>query len=152
MPSYIVTCEEGRLTGSQKSRIAEAVTRAHGDSTGAPYYFARITFNDVKPGNSFLGGTPLDGDQIFVHGTIREGRPADMKDALMARLTDDVATACRMTPNCIWIYLSELPPNQMVEFGRALPLHGKEAEWSAALPEAEKARLEKIGIRREIAA
>ena len=85
MPSYIVTCEEGRLTGSQKSQIAEAVTRAHGDSTGAPYYFARITFNEVKPGNCFLGGTQLDCDQIFVHGTIREGRPTDMKDALMAR-------------------------------------------------------------------
>ena len=152
MPSYIVTCEEGRLTGSQKSQIAEAVTRAHGDSTGAPYYFARITFNEVKPGNYFLGGAQLDSDQIFVHGTIREGRPTDMKDALMARLTADVAIASQMKPNCVWVYLSELPPNQMVEFGRVLPLHGKEAEWSAALPEAEKARLEKIGIRKEVAA
>ncbi len=152
MPSYIVTCEEGRLTGSQKSQIAEAVTRAHGDSTGAPYYFARITFSEVKPGNYFLGGTRLDGDQIFVHGTIREGRPTDMKDALMARLTADVAIASQMKPNCVWVYLSELPPNQMVEFGRVLPLHGKEAEWSAALPEDEKARLEKIGIRKEVAA
>jgi phenylpyruvate tautomerase PptA (4-oxalocrotonate tautomerase family) len=148
MPSYIVTCEEGRLTGSQKTQIAEVVTRAHGDSTGAPYYFVQITFNEVKPGNYFLGGTPLDGDQIFVHGTIREGRPTDMKDALMARLTDELAIASQMKPNCVWVYLSELPPNQMVEFGRVLPLHGKEAEWSAALPEAEKARLEKIGLRK----
>jgi len=152
MPSYIVTCDEGRLTGSQKSRIAEAVARAHGDSTGAPYYFARITFNEVKSGNYFLGGTQLDCDQIFVHGTIREGRPTDMKDALMARLTADVATASQMKRNCVWVYLSELPPNQMVEFGRVLPSHGKEAEWSAALPEAEKARVEKIGIRKEVAA
>jgi len=152
MPSYIVTCEEGRLTGSQKSQIAEAVTRAHGDSTGAPYYFARITFNEVKPCNYFLGGTQLDCDQIFVHGTIREGRPTDMMDALMARLTADVAIASQMKPNCVWVYLSELPPNQMVEFGRVLPLHGREVEWSAALPEAEKARLEKIGIRKEVAA
>ena len=28
MPSYIVTCVEGRLTGSQKSLIAEAITRS----------------------------------------------------------------------------------------------------------------------------
>lgn len=152
MPSYIVTCVEGRLTESQKSEIAEAITRAHGDSTGAPYYFARITFNDVKPGNYFLGGTKLDDDQIFVHGTIREGRPTEMKDALMARLTADVATASRMKPNVVWVYLSELPPNQMVEFGRPLPLHGKEAAWSAALPQAERARLENIGIRREAVA
>ena len=152
MPSYIVTCEEGRLTGSQKSQIAEAVTRAHGDLTGAPYYFVRITFNEVKRGNYFLGGTQLESDQIFVHGSIREGRPTDMKDALIAGLTADVAIASQMKPNCVWVYLSELPPKQMVEFGRVLPLHGKEAEWSAALPETEKARLEKIGIRKEVAA
>lgn len=120
MPSYIVTCVEGRLTGSQKSLIAEAITRAHGDSTGAPYYFAQVTFNEVKPRNYFLGGTQLDCDQIFVHGTIREGRPTDMKDALMARLTADVAIASQMKPNCVRVYLSELPPNQMVEFGRVL--------------------------------
>lgn len=152
MPSYIVTCVEGRLTGSQKNQIAEAVTRAHGDVTGAPYFFVRLTFNEVRPGNYFLGGTRLDGDEIFVHGTIREGRPKDMKDALMARLAADVTIASQMKPNTVWVYLSELPPNQMIEFGRVLPLHGKEAEWSAALPEAEKARLEKIGIRKEIAA
>lgn len=149
MPSYIVTCVEGRLTGSQKSQIAEAVTRAHGDSTGAPYYFAQVTFTEVKQENYFLGGARLEGDQIFVHGTIRGGRPTEMKDALMARLTADIALASQMKPNCVWVYVSELPPSQMVEFGRVLPLHGKEAEWSAALPEAEKVRLEKIGIRRE---
>lgn len=152
MPGYIVTSEEGRLTGSQKSQIAEAMTRAHGEATGAPYYFVRLTFNEVKAGNYFLGGIQLDGDEIFVHGTIREGRPTDMKDALMARLATDVAIAARMNPNCVWVYLSELPPKQMVEFGRVLPLHGKEAEWAAALPDAERARLEMIGLRKEGAA
>ena len=62
------------------------MTRAHGDSTGAPYYFAQVTFHEVKAGNYFLGGLPLECDQIFVHGTIREGRPREMKDALMERL------------------------------------------------------------------
>jgi len=85
------------------------VTRAHGEATGAPYYFVRLTFNELKRGNSFLGGTELDGDKIFVHGTIREGRPQGMKDALMGRLTADVAIASQMQPNCVWIYLSELP-------------------------------------------
>jgi phenylpyruvate tautomerase PptA (4-oxalocrotonate tautomerase family) len=149
MPNYIVTFLEGRLSASQKSQIAEAIARAHGDETGAPYYFAQVTLNEVEPGNYFLGGTPLDSDQIFVHGFIRDGRPTAMKDALIARLTSDVALASQMKTNSLWVYLSEIPPNQMVEFGRVLPLHGKEAEWSAALPEAEKARLESIGIRKK---
>ncbi|MBC9879906.1 4-oxalocrotonate tautomerase [Bradyrhizobium sp. INPA01-394B] len=148
MPTYIVTCTEGRLSGPQKSRIAEAVTRAHGETTGAPFYFAQVTFNEVRSGNYFLGGAPLDGDHIFVHGTIRDGRPTELKDKLLVRLTSDIAFASEMKPSSVWVYISELPPNQMVEFGRVLPLHGKEAEWSAALPEAEKARLEAIGIPR----
>ncbi|WP_213775346.1 tautomerase family protein [Bradyrhizobium sp. dw_78] len=152
MPSYIVTCEEGRLSDTQKSQIAEAVTRAHGEVTGAPYYFVRLTFNEVNPHNYFLGGTHLHGNEIFVHGTIREGRPTDMRDALMARLATDVATASQMNMNCIWVYLSELPPKQMIEFGRVLPLHGKEAEWSAALPESERTRLNSIGLPRKIVA
>jgi hypothetical protein len=119
-------------------------------------YFSHVkTFGHAeqrKPGNYFLGGTKLDCDQIFVHGTIREGRPTDMKDALMARLTADIAVASQMKLNCVWVYLMELSPSQMVEFGHVLPLHGGEVEWSAALPEAEKARLEKIGIRKEVAA
>jgi phenylpyruvate tautomerase PptA (4-oxalocrotonate tautomerase family) len=152
MPSYIVTCVEGRLSASQKSHIAATISRAHGDSTGAPYYFVQVTLNEVKPGNYFLGGTQLNGDQIFVHGFIRDGRPTEMKDALMARLTSDVALASQMNTNCVWVYLSEIPSNQMVEFGRVLPVHGKEAEWSAALPEVEKARLDGIGIRKEVVA
>jgi phenylpyruvate tautomerase PptA (4-oxalocrotonate tautomerase family) len=149
MPSYIVTCIEGRLNAAQKNGLAEAISRAHGDETGAPYYFAQVTLNEVKPGNYFLGGTLLKGDQIFVHGFIRGGRPTEMKDALIARLTSDVAQASQMNANCVWVYLSEIPPNQMVEFGRVLPRHGGEAEWSAALPTAEKVRLESIGIRKD---
>ncbi len=152
MPSYVVTCVEDQLNGSQKSQIAEAITRAHGDSTGAPYYFAQVTYNEVKKGNYFLGGAPLEGEHIFVHGTIRDGRPTEVKDTLMARLTTDVATAAKMKSSCVWVYISELPPGQMVEFGRVLPLHGMEAEWSASLPESEKMRLERIGIRREVLA
>jgi hypothetical protein len=44
-----------------------------------------------------------------------------MKGALTARLAADMAIASQMKPNCVWVYLSELPPNQMVEFGRVLP-------------------------------
>jgi phenylpyruvate tautomerase PptA (4-oxalocrotonate tautomerase family) len=152
MPSYIVTCPEGRLNASEKRQIAEAITRAHGDSTGAPYYFAQVTFYEVKAENYFLGGAPLECDQIFVHGTIREGRPREMKDALMARLARDVANASGMKPNCVWIYVSELPPTQMVEFGRVLPDHGKEAAWSAEMPAVERQRLEAIGIQKSAAA
>jgi phenylpyruvate tautomerase PptA (4-oxalocrotonate tautomerase family) len=147
MPSYIVTCLEERFNAAQKREIAESVTRAHGEATGAPFYFAQVTFQEVKAGNYFLGGLPLECDQIFVHGTIRSGRPREMKDVLISRLLNDIALASGMKPNCVWVYVSELPPEQMVEFGRVLPAHGEEAAWSTALPATERERLESIGIR-----
>ena len=57
-----------------------------------------------------------------------------------------------MKPNCVWVYVSELPPTQMVEFGRVLPDHGKEAAWSAAMPAAERQRLRRSGIQKSVAA
>jgi hypothetical protein len=74
-------------------------------------YFSHVkTFGHAeqrKPGNYFLGGTKLDCAQMFVHGTIREGRPTDIKDALMARLTADIAVASQMKPNCVWVTFSK---------------------------------------------
>ncbi|MEI9923799.1 MAG: hypothetical protein WDN50_10105 [Bradyrhizobium sp.] len=128
------------------------MTRAHGDATGAPYYFVRITFNEVNPVTITLAGRYSIPTRYSCTARSAKVGPTEMKDTLMACLATDVAIASLMQPNCVWVYLSEIPPNQMIEFGRVLPLHGKEAEWSAALPQAEKVRLDKIGIRKEVAA
>jgi hypothetical protein len=59
--------------------------------TAASLYFAQVIFYEIKPGNYFVGGAPLGGDQMFVHGNIRGGRsPAD-KRTLLTTLVRAVA-------------------------------------------------------------
>jgi phenylpyruvate tautomerase PptA (4-oxalocrotonate tautomerase family) len=146
MPTYNVIVPEGRLSAEQKSKVAVVITETHNAVTHAPLYFAQVIFYEIKPGNYFVGGTPLSGDQIFVHGNIRSGRsPADKK-ALLTKLVSTVAKAAAMPESHVWVYIAELPPAQMAEFGHILPEPGSETAWTAALPEADRERMQAIGI------
>ncbi len=145
MPTYTVTAAEGRLATEQKQRIAAEITRVHNAVTGAPTYFAQVLFVDVRPGNYFVGGAPLQADQVFVLGQIRAGRTNADKDRLLTGLVDAVGQAAQMVRNSVWVYLIDLPARQMVEFGHALPEPGQEAAWGAALPAADRERMEKTG-------
>jgi phenylpyruvate tautomerase PptA (4-oxalocrotonate tautomerase family) len=147
MPTYNVIAPEGRLSAEQKSKIAVGITRTHNEVTNAPLYFAQVIFYEIKPGNYFVGGTPLTGDQVFVHGNIRSGRsPAD-KRTLLTKLVTVVANAASTTENHVWVYIAELPPAQMAEFGHVLPEPGGEAAWTEALPKADRERMQAIGIK-----
>src|ERR1700733_2278955 len=84
MPTYFCTTLEGRLTAEQKSGIAGEITRVHCEVTGAPSFFAQVIFQEVKPGNYFMGGAPLKHDQLFVYGHIRSGRAAVDKSRMIA--------------------------------------------------------------------
>jgi phenylpyruvate tautomerase PptA (4-oxalocrotonate tautomerase family) len=145
MPTYIVTAAEGRLSNEEKAGIARAITRSHAEVTGAPASFAQVIVQEVRPGNHFVGGALLDADHLFVHGQIRAGRSAESKRELIERILAAVAQAAAMPTSCIWVYILDLPFTQMAEFGHILPEPGKEAAWIAALPEAERRRLQAIG-------
>ncbi len=146
MPTYFCTTLEGRLTAEQKGKIAGEITRVHCEVTGAPSYFAQVIFDEVKPGNYFMGGAPLKRDQLFVYGHIRSGRAAVDKSrmiALMAKAVRDVAKV--ENSRSVWVYVGELPARQMIEFGHLLPEAGDEAAWTAALPEADREFMQSIG-------
>jgi len=142
MPTYTCTAAAGLLDAARKAALARAVTRAHCELTGAPTQFAQVVFQDVAPGDHFIGGVPLGHDHVFVYGRIRAGRSAQVREALIRRLVVDVATAAGIDPFGVWVYLLELPPAAMVEFGRVLPEAGAEAAWTDALPAGDRARLE----------
>ena len=145
MPTYLCTIPSGLLTHAQKSVVAGEITRVHHEVTGAPGYFAEVIFKEIAEGDWFIGGAPLAGGQFFVHGNIRGGRPPEMRHELITRLASAVGEAAQLPPHAIWIYLSELPPAAMLEFGHVLPEPGGEAAWSAALPAADRERMQSIG-------
>ena len=147
MPTYTVTTLEGCLDDEKRSKIAREITRVHNETTGAPTYFAQVIFIEVAPGKYFVGGMPLHGQQVFVNGQIRAGRSTESKDALISQMLAAVARAARLPGNNIWVYITDLIPRQMAEFGHVLPEPGDEAKWAASLPEEDRKRMESFGPR-----
>jgi len=41
----------------------------------------------------------------------------------------------------VWVYLTELVPRQVIEFGQVLPEHGAEQAWLGSLPAELRRRL-----------
>ncbi|MEX3813930.1 tautomerase family protein [Paraburkholderia sp. BR13439] len=141
MPTYLVSAAANRLTAQMKQDIASRITESHSGATGAQGFFAQVIFQDISQGNHFLGGQPLNADHIFVHGHIRAGRTADQKRRLLDAIVSAIADAARTQSRYVWVYLSELPPSQMVEYGKVLPEPGREAQWLDALSTEDKAYL-----------
>jgi phenylpyruvate tautomerase PptA (4-oxalocrotonate tautomerase family) len=147
MPTYTVRSTLPNLDATTKQRIAQAITTAHSDITGANTYFAQVVFDYAPREDWFIGGVPLEGDTLFIHGHVRSGRTDDQKRTLVERLVRDVSYASGLATQSIWVYLSEIRPSLMAEFGHVLPEPGEEAAWFDALPEEDRRMLAAIAER-----
>ncbi|GAN76325.1 tautomerase family protein [Acidisphaera rubrifaciens] len=145
MPTYECRAPAGLLDAARRARIAAAVTRIHRQVTGASAYFAQVIFTEVADGAWFLGGTPLVGPHLFLHGHIRAGRSAGDRMRLIRRLVAALAEGASLPPRSVWVYVTELPPRAMAEYGHTLPEPGDEAAWFAALPPEDQAHLRALG-------
>ena len=147
MPTYHCVAADGLLSSPAKAAIAQAITRAHAEVTGAPPYFAQVIFQSVAAGDHYIGGEPLSHDHVFVDGHIRAGRSALDRAALIDRLVRDVSRAASLPAFAIWVYIHELPARAMAEFGHVLPEPGGETAWTESLTSAERERMQAIGRR-----
>lgn len=145
MPTYTLMTPKGRLNSEQKVRVAAEVTRVHNQVTGAAAFFAQVIIQEISPGCYFVGGKPLAGEQMFLHGQIRAGRSAQDRKRLLLALRDAVAGAAGAEPGGVWVYLVDLPASDMIEYGHVLPEPGGENAWMEGLPEADRERMRNIG-------
>jgi phenylpyruvate tautomerase PptA (4-oxalocrotonate tautomerase family) len=134
-----------RLSAEQKVRLAEEITHAHTEITGAAGFFAQVIFDEVPEGNHFVGGAPLGLGQIFIHGQIRAGRSAVDRQKLITRLVKVASEVSGLPTNAAWVYIIELPARCMAEYGHILPEPGDEQSWAAALPAADRERMQSTG-------
>jgi phenylpyruvate tautomerase PptA (4-oxalocrotonate tautomerase family) len=141
MPTYTLMIPEDSLRDEQKAKIAREITWLHKEVTGAPRGFAQVFFHELPRGNHFVGGVAAQHGQIFVRGEIRAGRTKEAKSRLFAGIQQKTSRIAELPEANIWIYIHELPSNQMSELGRILPEPGEEPAWIAALPAEEQARL-----------
>ena len=145
MPTYTVTNSNFNLTSKQQKNLAEGITKVHNVVTGANTYFAQVIFNKTKNNNHFMGGKKIREPSIFLQGQIRSGRPKKIKDKLISDLKDIVIKNSKLNETQIWVYIVDLPPSQMIEYGEVLPESGKEKVWFTKLSKKLKIKLSKIG-------
>ena len=145
MPTYTVTNSNFTLSSKQQKNLAEGITKVHNVVTGANTYFAQVIFNKTKKNNHFMGGKKVKEPSLFLLGQIRAGRPKKIKDKLISDLRDTVIKNSKLDETQIWVYIIDLPPSQMIEYGEVLPESGKEKEWFSKLSKKLKKKLSKIG-------
>jgi len=129
MPTYTVTYSNLTFSDSQLENIAQVVTSTHKECTGANTYFAQVIFQETPAGKHFMGGKPVQHPQVFLHGQIRAGRTPELKEKLLLGMRAALMKASGLNKDQIWIYLIDLTPEQMIEYGEILPPSGKESEW-----------------------
>jgi len=133
MPTYTVTYSNIKLSPTQMEDIAQVITKTHKECTGANTYFAQVIFQETPSSKHFMGGKPVQDSQIFLNGQIRTGRSAELKEKLILAMREALIKSSGLSKDQIWIYIVDLIPNQMIEYGEILPLSGKEDEWFASL-------------------
>ena len=67
----------------------------------------------------------------------------------MLAIMRDVARIAGVEEASIWVYLCNLEPTDMVEYGHVLPLPGREKEWFEGLPKALQDYLVSLGTKKD---
>ena len=141
MPTYTVTNSNFNITSKQQKKLAEGITKVHNVVTGANTYFAQVIFNTTKKKNHFMGGKIVKEPSIFLLGQIRARRPKKTKDKLISDLKNITVKKSKLDETQIWVYIIDLPPSQMIEYGAVLPESGKEKQWFTGLSNKLKRKL-----------
>jgi phenylpyruvate tautomerase PptA (4-oxalocrotonate tautomerase family) len=134
MPTYVCSVPAGSLNAAQKILIAQAITRIHSESTGAPRFFVQVIIDENKSVDRFLGGH-LSANHVWIRGDIRAGRTEDQRKTLMVQIVKEVSQIAGISEESIWVYLCNLEPTDMIEYGHVLPAPGNEKAWFERLPQ-----------------
>tara|TARA_Y100001970_G_scaffold234164_1_gene292332 strand:+ start:159 stop:605 length:447 start_codon:yes stop_codon:yes gene_type:complete len=144
MPTYIIKYSNFKISNKQKKKIAKDVTMIHSKVTGANTFFAQVIFEQNKRNSHFMGGKLVKTKEIFLNGQIRGGRSSKIKKKLILGLKRSIIKNSKVDEDKVWVYIEDLFPNQMIEYGKILPKSGKEKKWIKSLSINLKKRLQKL--------
>jgi len=144
MPTYIVKYSNFNLSKKQKNLIAKGITKTHSKFTGANTFFAQVLFQKNEKNSHYMGGKTIKTKEIFLNGQIRSGRSAKVKKKLILRLRQILTKYAELKKDFVWVYIEDLLPSQMIEYGEVLPKSGKEKDWFNSLSSDLKQRLRKM--------
>ncbi len=128
MPYYRCIIPQDSLTFEQRQEIALAFTDIHCGNTGAPRSFVSVSFFETPQGEQPEFGTPY-----YLDGGNRAGRPEEVKQQLLADLTQAFSDISGVPVEQIPGRIRENPASWTMEGGFVLPEPGQEGpEWYAA--------------------
>ena len=148
MPTYTVKYSNFKLSQKQKNLIAADITATHSKFTGANSFFAQVIFHKNEKNSHFMGGKVIRTKEIFLNGQIRAGRTSKLKKQLILGLKKILIKNTKLRSDFIWVYLEDLLPEQMIEYGEVLPKSGQEKKWFNSLTPNLRKRLRKMEKRK----
>ena len=95
-----------------------------------------------------MGGKLVMTKEIFLNGQIRSGRTSKVKKKLILGLRKILIKNTKLKKDFVWVYLEDLLPDQMIEYGEVLPKSGKEKNWFDSLTPSLRKRLKKMENRK----
>lgn len=140
MPTYAFTTAR-ELTPEQREKLVESVTTIHQSEANAPRYFVQVVFYKVEPGSIFIGGEAASPDHFWIRADIRSGRTNEQKSKMLRRIMQETAEIMGIAEQAVWVYISDIPAQGVLEFGNVLPEPGGEEQWLASLPAALREKL-----------
>ena len=144
MPTYTVKYSNFKLSSKQKNLIANGITKTHSKFTGANTFFAQVIFEKNENSSHFMGGKLVKNKEIFLNGQIRAGRTLVVKKKLILGLREVLIQNTKLKKDFVWVYLEDLPPQQMIEYGEILPKSGEEKKWFKSLSISLRKRLKRL--------
>ena len=148
MPTYTVKYSNFNLSQKQKNSIADDISNTHSKYTGANTFFAQVIFQKNEKNAHFMGNKLVKTKEIFLNGQIRAGRTLRVKKKLILGLRKILIKNTKLRSDFVWVYLEDLLPDQMIEYGEVLPKSGKEKKWFNSLKPSLKKRLKKLEKRK----
>jgi phenylpyruvate tautomerase PptA (4-oxalocrotonate tautomerase family) len=147
VPTYVCSVPAKKLTSSQKSEIAKSISNRHSEATGAPPFFVQVVISETEH-DRYLGGQKTS-DHIWVRSDIRAGRTETAREKMMLKIMEDISRITQISQEHIWVYVCNLAPTDMVEYGHVLPLPGTEKEWFENLPGSLQHYLNSLGTTKD---
>ena len=148
MPTYTVKCSNFNLSKKQKNSLAKDISNTHSKYTGANTFFAQVIFQKNEKNSHFMAGKLVKTKEIFLNGQIRAGRTSKVKKQLILGLRRVLIKNTKLERDFVWVYLEDLLPDQMIEYGEVLPKSGQEKKWFNSLKPSLRKRLKKMEKRR----